>query len=191
MMIPFFIFISVLIIQRLLELVIARRNEKWMKKQGAIEFGMKHYQFIVLMHSLFFIVLFFEKIIFSRELSSFWPLLAAVFVSAQLIRVWAISSLGRYWNTKIIVLPNVEVVRKGPYRIIKHPNYLVVSIELLVVPLFFGAYITACLFTLLNVLMLSIRIPAEEKALRELTEYEGSFGGCNRFVPKLLNKYDK
>ena len=189
-MIPFLIFISVMIIQRLLELVIARRNEKWMKEQGAIEFGIKHYQFIVLMHSLFFVVLIFEKISFSRELSPLWLLLAAVFVCAQLIRVWAISSLGRYWNTKIIVLPNVEVVRSGPYRFIKHPNYLVVSIELLVVPLLFGAYVTACLFTILNILMLSIRIPAEEKALRELTEYESNFGSCNRFLPKLLNKYD-
>jgi methyltransferase len=189
-MIIFSIFISVMIVQRLLELVIARRNERWMKSQGAIEFGMKHYQYIVLMHSLFFAFLLFEKITFSRELSSFWPLLAAVFVCAQLIRVWAISSLGSYWNTKIIVLPNVDVVRKGPYRYLKHPNYLVVSLELLVVPLLFGAYITAVLFTLLNILMLSIRIPAEEKALRELTEYAGSFGSCNRFLPKLLNKYD-
>lgn len=189
-MITFFIFFSVLIIQRLLELAIARRNEKWLKERGAIEFGMKHYQFIVLMHSLFFVVFLFEKVTFSRELSTFWPLLAAVFVCSQLIRVWAISSLGRYWNTKIIVLPNVEVVTKGPYRFIKHPNYLVVSIELMVVPMMFGAYITAGLFTLLNVLMLSIRIPAEEKALQELTEYEGSFESSNRFLPKMLNKYD-
>jgi methyltransferase len=190
MMIPFLLFISVLIIQRLLELVIARRNEKWMKEQGAIEFGMRHYLYIVLMHSLFFVVLIVEKVTFSRELSRVWPLFGALFVCAQVIRVWAISSLGRYWNTKIIVLPNLDVVRKGPYRFIKHPNYLVVSIELLVVPLLFGSYITACLFTLLNVFMLSIRIPAEEKALREFTEYEGSFASCNRFLPKLLNKYD-
>jgi methyltransferase len=189
-MIPFFVFISVLIIQRLLELGISTRNEKWMKKRGAKEFGMKHYRLIVLMHSLFFVVFLFEKVTFSREVFSFWPLLAVVFVCAQLIRVWAISSLGRYWNTKIIVLPNVEVVRRGPYKFIKHPNYLVVSIEFMVVPMMFGAYITASLFTLLNVLMLSIRIPAEEKALQELTEYEGSFESCNRFLPKLLNKYD-
>ncbi|MEH7255579.1 isoprenylcysteine carboxyl methyltransferase family protein [Neobacillus niacini] len=189
-MIPFFLFISVIIIQRLIELMIARKNEKWMKEQGALEFGTNHYPFIVLMHSLFFLVLVFEKIAFSRELSPIWPLLAAVFIFAQLMRVWAISSLGRYWNTKIIVLPNVDVVRKGPYRFIKHPNYLVVSIELLVVPLFYGAYVTACLFTLLNILMLSVRIPAEERALRELTEYEGSFEKCNRFLPKMLNKYD-
>ncbi|MFP7297905.1 isoprenylcysteine carboxyl methyltransferase family protein [Neobacillus niacini] len=189
-MITFFIFFSVLVIQRLLELGIARRNEKWMKERGAKEFGKKHYHFIVLMHSLFFVVFFFEKVTFSRELSSVWPMFAAVFVCAQLIRVWAISSLGHYWNTKIIVLPKVDVVRKGPYKFIKHPNYLVVSIELLVVPLMFGAYITASLFTLLNILMLSIRIPAEEEALKELTEYEGSFESCNRFLPKLLNKYD-
>ncbi|SDL92876.1 isoprenylcysteine carboxyl methyltransferase family protein [Bacillus sp. OK048] len=189
-MIPFFLFISVIIIQRLIELMIARKNEKWMKEQGALEFGTNHYPFIVLMHSLFFLVLVFEKIAFSRELAPIWPLLAAVFIFAQLMRVWAISSLGRYWNTKIIVLPNVDVVRKGPYRFIKHPNYLVVSIELLVVPLFYGAFVTACLFTLLNILMLSVRIPAEERALRELTEYEGSFEKCNRFLPKMLNKYD-
>lgn len=189
-MIPFYIFTSIVIIQRLLEMVIARRNEKWMKAQGAIEFGRIHYQFLVMMHILFFLVFFFEKIAFSRELSPFWSLLGSLFIMAQLIRVWAISSLGRYWNTKIIVLPNVDVVRKGPYRYIKHPNYLVVFIELLVVPLMFGAYITAIMFTILNVMMLSIRIPAEEKALRELTEYEGSFGNCNRFLPKLLNKYD-
>ena len=189
-MIPFLIFISVMIIQRLLELVIARRNEKWMKEQGAIEFGVKHYQFIVLMHSMFFVVLLFEKMTFIREVSVFWPLFAALFVCMQLIRFWALSSLGRYWNTKILVIPNLEVVRRGPYRFIKHPNYLVVSIELLVVPLMFGAYVTACLFTILNILMLSIRIPAEEKALRELTEYESYLGSCNRFLPKLLNKYD-
>ncbi|MEH7250265.1 isoprenylcysteine carboxyl methyltransferase family protein [Neobacillus niacini] len=189
-MIPFFIVISVIMFQRLIELVIARKNEKWMKEQGAIEYGTNHYLFIVLMHCMFFLFLVLEKISFSRELSPIWPLLTVVFVVAQLIRVWAIWSLGRYWNTKIIVLPNVDVVKKGPYRFIKHPNYLVVSIELISVPLLFGAYVTACLFTLLNIWMLSIRIPAEERALRELTEYESSFISCNRFLPKLLNKYD-
>lgn len=186
----FSIFMSVVILQRLLELAIARKNEKWMKTQGALEFGSLHYQFMVLMHILFFFVLIFEKIIFQREHYPLWPLLMAAFIFAQLVRIWALASLGRYWNTKIIVLPNVKVVRKGPYSYIKHPNYLVVSIELLVVPLLFGAYITAGLFTVLNLIMLSIRIPAEEKALKELTEYEGTFYGCNRFLPKLLNKYD-
>lgn len=186
----FYIFMVVIIVQRLFELLIAKRNEKWMKEQGALEFGRGHYQLIVLMHSIFFIVLLFEKIFFERMISPLWPLWIIVFVFAQLVRLWALKSLGRYWNTKILVLPKVEVIRKGPYRYIKHPNYLVVAIELLVVPILFGAYFTAGIFTLLNVIMLSIRIPAEERALKELTEYEGTFQSCNRFLPNLLNKYD-
>jgi methyltransferase len=185
---PFLIFF--IIFQRVVELVIARKNEKWLKEQGAREFGSKHYQFMVWMHTLFFVVLLIEKTIFNREISPIWQGLFLVFVITQLIRVWVILSLGKYWNTKIIVVPNASVIRKGPYRFIKHPNYFVVSLELLIIPLLFGAYITAGLFTILNVILLAIRIPAEEKALKELTEYEGIFQSCNRFLPKLLNKYD-
>jgi len=101
------------------------------------------------------------------------------------------SSLGKYWNTKIIVLPHAQVVRRGPYRYIKHPNYFVVTIEFVVIPLLFEAYFTACLFTILNGLILSIRIPEEEKALKTLTEYEGTFQNCKRFIPRLLNKCDR
>jgi methyltransferase len=187
----FYIFMFIIIIQRLFELLIARSNEKWMKRQGAQEFGRGHYLVIVLMHSMFFVVLLLERMIFHRELSVIWPFWLVIFVLAQLVRLWALKSLGRYWNTKILVMPNVEVIQKGPYRYIKHPNYLVVSVELLVIPLLFGAYFTACLFTIINVIMLSIRIPAEEKALKELTEYEGLFQSCNRFLPNLLNKFDK
>lgn len=187
----FVIFMFVIIIQRLCELLFAKSNEKWMKGQGAQEFGRGHYLVIVLMHSLFFVVLLFEKFIFEREISALWPFLLIVFVFAQFVRVWALASLGKYWNTKILVMPNVDAIRKGPYRYIKHPNYLVVSIELLVIPLLFGAYFTACLFTIMNVIVLSIRIPAEEKALKELTEYECTFQSCNRFLPNLLNKFDK
>ncbi|MGZ4159476.1 MAG: isoprenylcysteine carboxyl methyltransferase family protein [Neobacillus sp.] len=188
--IPFLAFLAIIIVQRIIELFIARRNEKWMKQRGAIEFGRKHYRYIVWMHMLFFISLCLEKILFNRELSYIWPVLVLIFSIAQIIRIWAIFSLGKYWNTKIIVLPNAGVVRKGPYRYIKHPNYFVVSIELTVVPLLFGAYITAVLFTFLNFIMLSIRIPEEEVALKKLTEYEGIFQNCNRFLPKLLNKCD-
>ncbi|WP_342432074.1 isoprenylcysteine carboxyl methyltransferase family protein [Neobacillus sp. FSL H8-0543] len=183
----FFIFV---VFQRAIELFVARKNEKWMKDQGALEFGSNHYQYMVFMHALFFVFFFIEKITINRDVPQFWPLLLSVFVFTQIMRFWVISSLGKYWNTKILVLPNVNVIRKGPYRFIKHPNYVVVTLELIVVPLLFGAYFTAILFTILNLLMLSVRIPAEEKALNELTEYEGSFQSCNRFLPKLLNKYD-
>lgn len=158
-----------------MELVIAKRNEKWMKNRGAVEFGQEHYPFIVLMHMLFFIVLLFEVIFFNKEISHAWPILLVFFVAAQAGRIWALSSLGRFWNTKIIVLPGSNPIRRGPYRFLKHPNYVIVGIELLVIPLLFNAYLTAILFTLLNLVMLSIRIPAEELALAQLTDYESAF----------------
>ncbi|OIK15453.1 hypothetical protein BIV60_09905 [Bacillus sp. MUM 116] len=186
----FFIFWCLIILQRLIELRIARNNEKWMMEQGAIEYGHEHYRFIVLMHLLFFLVFISEKITLNRGISDAWQWLLFVFILAQLVRVWALFSLGKYWNTKIIVLPGANVVKRGPYRWIKHPNYLIVSIELLVIPLLFKCFLTAAVFTLLNIFMLSIRIPTEEQALKTYTEYEGAFQKCNRFLPKLLKKYD-
>ncbi|WP_026563866.1 isoprenylcysteine carboxyl methyltransferase family protein [Bacillus sp. UNC41MFS5] len=177
-----------IVLQRMVELRIAKRNEKWMKNQGAIEFGKKHYRFMVLMHVLFFFCLIAEKVFGNRELSYFWPILLSVFLVTQIMRIWVIISLGRYWNTKIIVLRDANVIKKGPYLYIRHPNYFVVAIELVVVPLLFNCYITACLFTILNGIILMIRIPEEEKALKELTEYEGIFQDCNRFLPKVVKK---
>jgi len=182
----FQIIIGLIILQRLVELGIAKSNEKWMKQLGAIEFGVKHYRYMVLIHVLFFISLLTEKIYLKHGLSQIWPLLLSVFLLAQLIRIWVISTLGRYWNIKIIVLRDAKIIKKGPYRFIKHPNYFVVTIELLVIPLLFNLYITACLFTILNAIILIIRIPEEEKALKELTEYEGQFENCNRFFPRLV-----
>ena len=189
-MLIFYLVLAIIIIQRLSELRIARSNEIWMKSKGALEFGHKHYRLMVMMHTLFFVALLAEVIVLKRGLSPYWPALLILFLVTQGVRVWALSSLGRFWNTKIIVLPNANIVRKGPYRFIKHPNYVIVTIELIVIPLLFQAYITAGVFTLLNAAMLSIRIPAEEKALKQLTEYDTTFKDCNRFVPELLKKYD-
>jgi methyltransferase len=187
----FLIFIGFIIVQRLSELAVARRNEQWMKAKGAIEFGSGHYPFIVFVHTAFILSTIFEVYYYNRGLSTFWPVLLAVFLLTQGIRVWAISSLGPYWNTKIIVLPNADIVKKGPYRFIKHPNYLVVVVEIITIPLLFNAYFTAFIFTGLNLLILGIRIPAEEQALKELTYYEAQFEDNSRFIPKLLKKYDK
>ncbi|WP_144547364.1 isoprenylcysteine carboxyl methyltransferase family protein [Bacillus sp. X1(2014)] len=184
----FEIIIGFIVLQRVVELGIAKQNEKWMKNQGAIEFGKNHYRFMVFMHVLFFICLIAEEVYGNRELSYFWLILLSVFFGAQIIRIWVITSLGRYWNTKILVLRDAKVIKKGPYLYIKHPNYFVVAIELAVVPLLFNCYITACLFTILNGIILMIRIPEEEKALKELTEYEWRFQDCNRFLPKVVKK---
>jgi len=182
----FIIVISFVILQRTVELFVAKGNEKWMKQQGAVEFGEKHYKYMVIMHVLFFVVLATEKILLERGLSQVWPIVFGLFCFAQFMRIWVITSLGKYWNTKIIVLQGAKVVRKGPYRFLKHPNYFVVAIELIVVPLLFNAYYTAFLFTVLNVIMLMVRIPEEEKALQALTEYEGVFQDCNRFIPRIV-----
>jgi methyltransferase len=171
----FYAFILLLIAQRLAELLIAKRNEQWMKQRGAREFGQTHYRFIVLFHSLFFVSFWIEVTVWERTLLPVWPFLLTIFLFTQLVRVWALTSLGKFWNTKIIVLPEASVVQKGPYRFMKHPNYLVVTLEFMTIPLLFQAYYTSILFTLLNLFILSIRIPAEEKALNELTEYPTNF----------------
>ena len=98
--------------------------------------------------------------------------LLIVFLCLQLFRVWCLVSLGSFWNTKIIILRGANVVAKGPYSYIRHPNYLVVCLEIVVLPLMFQAYVTAVCFTILNFIILSIRIPMEEKALKEATNYE-------------------
>jgi methyltransferase len=181
----FYLFMVFIILQRLTELVIARRNERWMIAKGAVEFGASHYPIMVLLHSAFILTVIFEVSYFHRELSRFWFLLLVGFVFTQAMRVWALRSLGPYWNTKIIVLPGAEVVKKGPYKYIKHPNYVIVSLEIILIPLIFSAYTTAALFTILNILILSIRIPAEEKALAEWTSYDTELEGNRRFLPDL------
>ncbi|QBP43044.1 isoprenylcysteine carboxyl methyltransferase [Paenisporosarcina antarctica] len=174
-MIVFISVIGFVIVQRIVELFVARNNEIWMRSQGAYEVGASHYPFMLAIHVGFFISLIFEFVILGRSLSANFLLFLVIFLVLQMMRVWVISSLGRFWNTKIIVLPGAPVVNKGPFRLIKHPNYIVVSCEIFIIPLMFGAYFTALVFTLLNLIILSIRIPIEEAALREVTNYKQVF----------------
>ncbi len=185
-MTPFLLLIAFIVIQRILELLVAKRNEIWMKQQGAVEFGNRHYIVMVILHVMFFVSLLSETLIMKRGTSFLWPLFLCFFVLAQVVRLWAITSLGKFWNTKILVVKNAKIVRDGPYRFLKHPNYTVVAIEFFAVPMLFNSYLTAVLFTVLNVMMLMIRIPMEEKALKTLTEYEEIFHDCNRFIPRFV-----
>ncbi|MEH7418228.1 isoprenylcysteine carboxylmethyltransferase family protein [Neobacillus drentensis] len=185
---PFVLLIILIVIQRIVELFVAKRNEIWMKNQGAVEFGEKHYKFMVLIHMMFFISLFTETLLLKRGISALWPVFLCLFALAQVVRIWVITSLGKFWNTKVLVLPNARIVRKGPYRFLKHPNYVVVGMELLAAPMLFNAYFTAILFTVLNTIILMIRIPIEEKALITLTEYDKTFQDCHRFIPKFVKK---
>ena len=174
-MILFFGVVGFVIIQRIVELFVARSNELWIRSEGGYEVGAKHYPYMVAIHVGFFISLIVEFLTFERSLPSYWMLLFVIFICLQLMRVWVISSLGRFWNTKILVLPGAHVVKKGPFHFIRHPNYVVVTLEIIVIPLMLGAYFTALVFTILNVLILRVRIPVEEAALREVTNYKEVF----------------
>ena len=164
----FWILIAVIILQRFVELFIARRNENILKAKGALEFDKNGYRVIFLMHIAFFISLVSEKLLLYRELNKFWILFLFLFLVAQFIRYWAIKSLGIHWNTKILVIPNNKLVTKGPYKYLRHPNYITVIIEIGVIPLIFSCYITAALFSLLNLLLLKRRIRIEEDALLKI-----------------------
>lgn len=173
-MIFYFTFILV-VLQRLTEVVIAKRNEKWMLSQGAYEVGASHYPYMVAMHISFFLFLIVEIVTNNNGISPLFPVFFILFLAVQALRIWCIRSLGTFWNTKILILPDAQVVRKGPYVYMRHPNYAVVCLEILLLPLMFQAYFTAFCFTLLNITMLSVRIPIEEKALRDATNYNRVF----------------
>lgn len=165
----FYILVGFVILQRLAEMVYARYNEQAMKKQGAIEAGAGHYKWIVMLHILFFVSLFIEVLYMKGNTGPGWLIFLVIFIIAQILRVWTLASLGRFWNTKILVLPGAAKVKRGPYRWIPHPNYIVVAMEIVSLPLIFGAWRTALFFTAANaLLLLLVRIPAEEKALQEL-----------------------
>jgi methyltransferase len=175
-------------IQRIIELAVAKRNEKWMKSQGAVEMGQSHYKWLVLLHALFFVSLIAEVKGMEKPLSSFWLLLAVLFAMTQLGRLWVMASLGKFWNTKILVLPKTDIVLKGPYKFLKHPNYVIVFLEFLIIPLLFEAYVTMVLFSLLNIGILTVRIRIEEEALSSLTNYEEATEWHARFVPLKRDK---
>lgn len=171
----FFVIITIVILQRFVEVLVAKRNEKSMLSKGAYEVGSSHYSFMIALHVSFFLCLILEVVIFNKSLSPLFPYLFSLFLITQALRIWCLTSLGSFWNTKIIILPGANVVKKGPYLFFRHPNYLVVCMEILLIPSMFQAYLTAIGFTFLNFAMLSVRIPIEEKALKEATNYTEEF----------------
>ena len=147
-------------LQRLSELVIARRNTARLMAGGAHEVGASHYPVMVTMHAAWLAALWLT--VGGRDVNL--PLLI-VFAVLQLMRVWVLATLGSRWTTRIIVTQGSALVRKGPFRFLRHPNYAVVTAEIAVLPLVFGILWIAVLFTLLNAAMLYVRIGAENRAL--------------------------
>ena len=168
------LFLAFVIVQRLLELRVARRNEAWARSKGAIEYGREHYPLFFVLHSGWLLGTLLETLARGAGFGAGWPFWLLLYALAQFGRYWAISSLGPYWNTRILIVPGGERIRRGPYRFLSHPNYVVVALELLSGPLIFGAWITAIIATVLNaVLLLGIRIPAEERALATYRSGQG------------------
>ncbi|MEB3237471.1 MAG: isoprenylcysteine carboxyl methyltransferase family protein [Candidatus Sericytochromatia bacterium] len=153
---------ALVIVQRLAELRIARKHEAWARAQGAVEHGRDHYPWFFLLHGGWLVAWIAEG---WRAGSGLHPLYAAIWLLLQLARVWVIRSLGPYWNTRILIVPGAEPIRRGPYRWLKHPNYVVVAAEMIVTPLAVGAPWTAFAGTLANAVMMAVRIPAENRAL--------------------------
>lgn len=159
----FIIFISFLILLRIGELMLARWNEKWLLQHGATEYGQAHYPIIVALHTLFFISLAVEYSLSGT--ASYSRFLLVLYFIVLALKVWTIASLGKFWNTKIYRVSQFPLVKKGPYKFLKHPNYIIVIAEIAIIPLIFHLYYTAVIFTVLNALMLSVRIKEENRAL--------------------------
>jgi len=160
--------VGLVAIQRLLELLYSRKNERKLRARGAVERGGGHYPVIVAIHSLWLVSTLVEGLSRGPEPPAWWPVPLAAFLLVQPLRYWAILSLGENWNTRVLVVPGGKLVRNGPYRYFPHPNYVVVVVEILTFPLIFGAWITAVVFSLLNAALLYVRIRTENRALKEL-----------------------
>ncbi|MEA1015211.1 isoprenylcysteine carboxyl methyltransferase family protein [Sphingosinicella sp. LY1275] len=146
--------------QRLAELVVSRRHTRALLARGAYEVGARHYPLIVAVHAAWLAALWW----LAPGRAVLWPLIG-LFVLLQGARLWVLATLGERWTTRIIVLPGAPLVARGPFRFVRHPNYLVVVAEIALLPLAFGLWPVALLFSLLNAAVLTVRIRAEEKAL--------------------------
>ena len=161
-------------LERLVELRLSARNAAWAFARGGQEYGVAHYCFMTVFHTLFLVACVAEPRLLARPFVMPWSLVAlGLAVAAQGLRYWAITTLGPRWNTRVIVLPDVEPVTGGPYRFFRHPNYVAVVLELLVLPLVHGAWLTALVFTVVNALLLRVRIRVEEAALGP--KYQAAF----------------
>jgi len=153
-------------IERLAELIVAKRNAQWAFGHGGKEFGHNHYPAMVTIHTALLVGCVVEVWALHRPFIPWlgWPMLAVAALS-QVLRWWCVTTLGRRWNTRVIVVPNAALVRQGPYRWLHHPNYVAVVAEGLALPLVHTAWLTAAVFSLANALLLTVRIRTENSAL--------------------------
>ncbi len=158
-------FILLLAGERLIELALSARHARRLRARGAVEHGRGHFPLLVALHVLLFPALAFEVLGLGARPGAAWPLWLALFLAAQGLRFASLWALGPRWTVRVLVVPGEPPVRRGVYRFLRHPNYVAVAVELLAGPLLFGAWRTAVLATLANLVAMALRIPVEERAL--------------------------
>ncbi|MBM7114018.1 isoprenylcysteine carboxyl methyltransferase family protein [Archangium primigenium] len=175
-------FLGLIGVERVVELVLSTRNARRALAAGGREVGQGHYRVMTVLHTAFLVSCAAEVVGWPRAFPGVlgWVALGGA-VLAQALRYWAITTLGERWNTRILFIPGARPVTSGPYRFVRHPNYVAVILEMACIPLIHGAYLTALVFSVANAALLVVRIRAEEAALGP--EYQRAFGARPRFVP--------
>jgi methyltransferase len=175
-------FLALLALERLFELRLSRHNVRAALARGGIEVGARHFRAMAALHTAFLASCALEVTLLGRPFpgaAGFAALATALL--AQALRYWAIGALKERWSVRVIAVPGDAPVTSGPYRFVRHPNYVAVALEMISVPLVHGAFLTAAVFSLANAVLLAIRIPAEERALGEA--WARAFQGKPRFLP--------
>ena len=177
-------FLALLGLERIFELRLSRRNARAAFARGGFEVGARHFRAMAGLHAAFLASCALEVLVCDRAFPGApgWVALALA-LCAQGLRYWAIGTLKHRWNVRVIAVPGDPPVTSGPYRFVRHPNYLAVALEIASVPLIHGAFLTAIAFSIANVALLCVRIPAEERALGDA--YARAFAGRPRFLPHL------
>jgi methyltransferase len=176
--------VAAVVVARLVELRIARQNSRRLAAQGGVEAAPGHYPWMVALHTAFLVSCPAEVWLLERPFLAWlgWPMVGLVLAAAGL-RAWVIRTLEGRWTTRIICLPGAPPVTSGPYRFLRHPNYLAVIVEILALPLAHTAWLTAAVFSFANALLLRVRIHAEEAALARTSHYQTAFAGRYRLIP--------
>ncbi|HEX6232019.1 MAG TPA: isoprenylcysteine carboxyl methyltransferase family protein [Jiangellaceae bacterium] len=166
-MIAYILLVAAVAGERIVELVVAKRNADWAFARGGVEHGRAHYPVMAVMHTALLVSCVAEAVLADRPFLPWlgWPMVILV-LAAQALRWWCVTTLGKQWNTRVIVVPGLPLVTSGPYRWLRHPNYVAVVVEVAALPLVHTAWVTAVAFSIANaILLFGWRIPVEERAL--------------------------
>ena len=184
MVVAYIILLLLVGAERLVELFISKRNAKWAFDHGGFEVGKGHFPFMAFLHTALLFGCGLEVLFLHRPFipALGYPMLALA-IGCQILRYYVIATLGKSWNVRVIIVPGRQVVQKGLYKYLRHPNYFAVIVEGFALPLIHTAWLTALIFTILNAALLMVRIRCEEQALMDNCDYKENFSYLKRFTP--------